>query len=213
MNKFKHFSCRIGLMAAVAASVAFNPLLNKSAFTDDTVPGNGNAPKILIVNLGEVFTNSKAGKSLIAQIEKQKNNLDQDLKDENNKIKSEAEDLNTRRPKMSDADYNKALEALSQKRDDDFKKLRDRGDKLNNGSMVAQEKISSVLLSQVLPNIAREKGSDLIISRAAVLYIKDQSQFSVEVSGEVTAKLDKVLPDVVLTLTDQGPSDQKPKKS
>lgn len=151
--------------------------------------------KIGIVDLEALIATSKAGKSVKAQIEKQRDTfrgqlskIEKELVDDSKKLQDDIANKNT----ASFAEKNKAFEAKKAS----YQKLaQEKGASLERGANEAVIEIKKAI-QKVAAGIAEKDHYTLILTRDNVVI----AETAKDITSQVMGQLDKELPDVKLTL-------------
>lgn len=169
------------LMMAYAACliVAFIPLASASA------------SNVAIVNIQLIMQKSKAANTVRDQVNQKKEAFQNELNQREKQLREEDQALAKQRNVLSQEAFQKQYTAFREKAANAQKEVRVKRAKLNEGLARALSDIQTKVTS-IVEEIAREKGFDVAISGAQVLYAA-QSQ---DITTEVLDRLNREMPNV-----------------
>jgi outer membrane protein len=158
------------------------------------------APIVMIIDYDGIMAVSKAGKSILAQVDAQRGAMQKEIAQKENDLRAEDADLQKQRAATPtdawEAKYREFQQKVQSYQHD--AQLRDRA--LAMGLNDAKQKLTEALTG-VVQQLAGERGANLVLYKAQVpLY-----ETSYDASQEALTRLDAKLP--ALTLTIPKPSD------
>jgi outer membrane protein len=156
------------------------------------------AEDVLIVNLQYVVSQSKSGVSL----RKQSESLNKEVVDLRDSI---SKDLQAKGKKLEDDKtllapevFQERLVALQTEAESKQAELQAKVQKIQEAIQRASQSIDSVM-SPILTELVNEKGAKILLDRQAILF----GDPKLDISAEVVKKLNKRLPDVKVTISDE----------
>ena len=182
-------------LLAIAATIAMSALsVAHSALAA------GQQPIVVgVVDADQVFQDSKAGKSIRAQLTQQKKAFQAEVEKQQKLFDDAKQKLLGQRSTMSADDFKKKADDLSRQGDQIQNNLAQRQQQLENGLAKTKDQLYQVI-EQVTQDVAKAHGMTLVINRAAVL-VYDTSY---EITNEVVQKLDAKLPSIKLSSGSAG---------
>jgi outer membrane protein len=149
-----------------------------------------------VVNADTIVQESKAGKSLKAQVDQQQKAIRADYDKQQKLFDDAARKLAAQKDTLSAEDLRNKKEDLGQQAAQATKALNDRQRVLDRSVAKSQEQIVQVLVDAV-KDVAKAHGLTLVISKSVTPYLDPSYDISQEVMQKVNAKL----PSVKLQLT------------
>jgi len=147
-----------------------------------------------VVNVDKVVRESKAGKYLVAQIDKQKAGFKAELEKQRKVFREQEKKLLEDRANLSEEEFKKKVDELNKKGNSMEKALAEKEGQLETNFSKGRDQIFSAM-ELIVKDIAKERGLTLVLNRAVVLIYNAEY----EITDEVMKKLDAKLPAVKLT--------------
>lgn len=146
---------------------------------------------ILIVNQAQVFGQSKAGQSMVPQLQKLQEDYNNELNVQVEKIVKEGEDLQKQKGLMAEDVWTEKAKqvAVAQNNLPMLREVKVR--ELQISENQARGKITEALLP-ILEKIVKDRGATLLLDRSAVMYAATDN----DITSEVITALDKKLKSV-----------------
>lgn len=146
---------------------------------------------ILIVNQAQIFGQSKAGQSMVPQLQKLQEVYNSELNAEVEKIVKESEDLQKQKGLMSEDVWTEQAKKVAVKQNN-LPVLREvKVRELQISENQARGKITESLLP-ILEKIVKARGATLLLDRSAVMYAATDNDITAEVIAELDKKLQSV---------------------
>jgi len=146
---------------------------------------------ILIVNQAQIFGQSKAGQSMVPQLQKLQETYNNELNSQVEKVVKEAEDLQKQKGLMSEDVWTEQAKKVAVKQNN-LPALREvKVRELQISENQARGKITEALLP-ILEKIVKERGATLLLDRSAVMYAAVDN----DITTDVITALDKKLTSV-----------------
>ncbi len=185
----KHRQARLLLIAATIAIQAL--------WVADSTPASAQqqpVPVVVgVVSADAIVQDSKAGKSLKAQVEQQQKAIKADYGKQQKLFDDAARKLMQQKDTLSADEFQKKRDDMKRQGDQETKALNDRQRLLDRGVTKSQEQIVQALV-EVVKDVAKAHGLTLIVSRSVTPYF----DASYDISPEVMQKLNAKLPSVKL---------------
>ena len=156
------------------------------------------AEDVLIVNLQYVVSQSKSGVSLRKQSEALNKEV-VDLRDSISKdLQAKGKKLEDDKTLLAPEVFQERLLALQTEAESKQSELQAKVQKIQEAIQRASSSIDSVM-SPILTELVNEKGAKVLLDRQAILF----GDPKLDISAEVVKKLNKRLPDVKVTISDE----------
>jgi outer membrane protein len=188
----KHSQARLFLIAAIIAIQA--------VWVADSTPASAQqqpVPVVVgVVNADVIVQDSKAGKSLKAQVDQQQKAIKADYDKQQKLFDDAARKLMQQKDTLSADEFQKKRDDMKRQGDQETKALNDRQRLLDRSVTKSQEQIVQALVD-VVKDVAKAHGLTLVVSRSVTPYF----DASYDISAEVMQKLNAKLPSVKLQQT------------
>jgi outer membrane protein len=186
---------RSALFASLLMAVAF---LAAPARAQQASP----VPTVVVVDMTQIMRESKAAKDIQAQVQKVMDAYSKQVSEKENELKSLRDDLERQRTVLAPEVFN----ARSQDYQTQYAAL-DRDVQMKRQEMQqsygdAMTKVEDAAL-QIIATVAKERKANMVVAKAALLYMDD----GLDVTAEVTQRLDQKVPTMAVNLPkpDTGP--------
>jgi Skp family chaperone for outer membrane proteins len=146
------------------------------------------APVIVIVNTEQIFAQSKVGQSVRGQLQALAAKIQSDGKKGEAAIQAEAKKLGEQRALLSEADFQKKVQALEQKQGEFQQTMRRRGQELQLGSNKARAEIEQAI-RPIFADVMKKNGANILLDQSVVL----AGGVDLDVTAEVLKQLDAKL--------------------
>ena len=156
------------------------------------------AEDVLIVNLQYVVSQSKSGVSLRKQSEALNKEVI-DLRDDVSKdLQAKGQKLEEEKTLLAPEVFQERVNALQTEAESKQQELQTKVQKIQEAIQRASASIDSVM-SPILTEIVNEKGAKILLDRQAILF----GDPKLDISAEVVKRLNKRLPDIKVTISDE----------
>ena len=156
------------------------------------------AEDVLIVNLQYVVSQSKSGISLRKQSEGLNKEVIE-LRDEvSNDLQAKGKKLEEEKTLLAPEVFQERLNSLQTEAESKQQELQTKVQKIQEAIQRASASIDSVM-SPILTEIVNEKGAKILLDRQAILF----GDPKLDISAEVVKRLNKRLPDIKVTISDE----------
>ena len=157
------------------------------------------AEDVLIVNLQYVVSQSKSGVSLRKQSEVLNKEVI-DLRDEVTKeLQAKGKKLEEDKTLLAPEVFQERVTALQTEAESKQQELQAKVQKIQEAIQRASTSIDSVM-SPILTEIVNEKGAKILLDRQSILF----GDPKLDISAEVVKRLNKRLPDIKVTISDES---------
>ena len=150
---------------------------------------------IAIVDVEKIFDESKASKSLQAQIKTKKEAFQKEFSEKEKELKATESSLIAEKEKLSAEEFGKKRKAYEEKIIETRKLFQKRRNGLDSGLSKATAELRKNVI-EAASAVGDEKGYDIVLTRDSVL-IADKA---LDITPDVLKKLDSILSDVKLTI-------------
>lgn len=148
---------------------------------------------IVIVNMQQIFTQSKVGQSIRTQLQDQAKKLQDEDKKGEAAIQAEAKALSDQRSLLSADDFKKKVQALEQKEGERQNKMRAKGEALQLGVNKARQEVEAAI-RPIFADVMKKNGATLLLDQSVVL----AGGVDLDITDEVLKQLDEKLKTVVV---------------
>ena len=156
------------------------------------------AEDVLIVNLQYVVSQSKSGVSLRKQSEALNKEVI-DLRDDVSKdLQAKGQKLEEEKTLLAPEVFQERINALQTEAESKQQELQTKVQKIQEAIQRASASIDSVM-SPILTEIVNEKGAKILLDRQPILF----GDPKLDISAEVVKRLNKRLPDIKVTISDE----------
>ena len=156
------------------------------------------AEDVLIVNLQYVVSQSKSGVSLRKQSEALNKEVI-DLRDDVSKdLQAKGQKLEEEKTLLAPEVFQERINALQTEAESKQQELQTKVQKIQEAIQRASASIDSVM-SPILTEIVNEEGAKILLDRQAILF----GDPKLDISAEVVKRLNKRLPDIKVTISDE----------
>ena len=175
----------VAIAAVVGVSLGFTPAAAQETAAKD-VP-------IIIATLDvpTLFTTSKAGKGLVAELKKRSKSTSEEMSTKEKALSTRKKQLDVNRASMPKAEYDKQMAALQKDSEAFRKEATQKRRALSKAQEAGYDQIRKVL-DVVIKDIADKRGLTLIVDRSAVVLGADEWDITSEVKKALDAKLPAV---------------------
>jgi outer membrane protein len=164
------------------------------------------APVIIVVDITQILRDAKAAKDVQSQLEKETTAYSKRVAEEENDLKRTRDDLERQRTVLAPDVFNARSQEYQQRYgalDHDVQAKRQALQQTYSESMTKVENAAM----QIVSDIAKERKANMVLAKAALLYQTD----GLDITAEVTRRLDEKLPTMVVTLPKDGDAAAAPK--
>ncbi|MDR3498433.1 MAG: OmpH family outer membrane protein [Parvibaculum sp.] len=151
------------------------------------------APVIVIVNTEQIFAQSKVGQNVRTQLQALASKIQLDGKKGEASIQAEAKKLGEQRSLLSEADFQKKVQALEQKQAEFQQTMRRKGQELQLGSNKARADIETAI-RPIFADVMKKNGANILLDQSVVL----AGGVDLDVTAEVLKELDAKLTSLVV---------------
>jgi outer membrane protein len=156
-------------------------------------------PAIVVVDMTQIMRDAKAAKDVQAQVETEMNAYTKEVQKREDELKAMRDDLERQRTVLApdvfsvrSQDYQQRYTAL----DHDVQTKRQA---MQQSYSEAMTKVETAAL-QIIADLAKERKANIVVAKAALLYMED----GLDVTAEVTKRLDEKLPKMAVVAPKEG---------
>lgn len=154
-------------------------------------------PVVAIINLQRVGQESQAALAASEKIEAYLNSVRQRYRQIQDELREEELSLNRRRSILSPDAYREEERRFLEKRDRFEREAQQVDRQLQESAFDAQRRITEHI-NKIVPEIAAERGINLIFNRTQVIYFAPSTQF--DITDVVIERMDATLPEIPVQL-------------
>ncbi len=182
--------------AALACVVALSaPVAAPPAWAQQGLP----QPALVVVDMTQIMRDSKAAKDIQAQVQKEMDSYSREVSLKENDLKVLQDDLERQRTVLApevfsvrSQDYQRRYSALD-------REVQVKRQEMQQNYSDAMTKVEGVAL-QIVADVAKERKANMVVAKAALLYMDD----GLDVTAEVTKRLDDKVPTMAVNLPPLG---------
>jgi Skp family chaperone for outer membrane proteins len=163
------------------------------------------APRIITIDRAALLRVSSAGKAMMTSAQNLSRQADTEFKNQAEGLQKEATALQQQLAILAPDVRTQKQNEFNTKQEAFQKRVTDRQTQIQNGFMVAQQKVDQAM-GPILQTIMRERGANLLLDRSAVIF----STIDVDVTATAVERLDRALPTVSVSLARTAPTGAPP---
>jgi outer membrane protein len=152
-------------------------------------------PAAVVVDMTQIMRDSKAAKDIQAQIEKEMNAYSHEVSEQENALKTLRDDLERQRTVLAPEVFNMKSQEYQQRYAALDRDVQQKRQVMQQNYSEAMTKVETAAL-QIVADVAKERKANMVVAKAALLYMDD----AFDVTPEVTRRLDQKLPSMAVCL-------------
>lgn len=176
-------------LAVVVAAAAAAGVPGSSAFAQSE------AVRVAIVDVQRILSEATAMKGVESQIEEHQKKFQSEITERERKLRAEAEELQTQRSVLSSEALSQREQRLDQEIADLQRLVDQRRRQLGQARVNAVNKFNETLIA-VVEELAEERGYDLVMVKAQVVYVADP----IEITQTVLERINQRVPSLKVEL-------------
>ncbi len=154
------------------------------------------APAIAVLDAPRIFRESKAAKSIQAEVEKKHAAFQAEIAKQEEGLRAADQKLKSQQAALSPEEFQKKRQEIAGQADKFRKNAQARRDQMENAVSAGNDQIRDALV-KVVGEIAKAKGITLVLNKTIVVW----PGASMDITAEALKKLDAALPKVTLPKT------------
>jgi Skp family chaperone for outer membrane proteins len=182
---------RLLILAALCLATA------SSARAQQAMPN----PSAVVVDMTQIMHDAKAAKDIQSQIEKEMNAYSSEVSSQENNLKSLRDDLERQRTVLAPDAFNMKSQEYQQRYAALDRDVQTKRQEMQQSYSEAMTKVEAAAL-QIIADVAKERKANMVLAKAALLYMDD----AFDVTPEVTRRLDEKFPSMAVNLRRPGPA-------
>jgi len=182
---------RVMILAALCLAAA------SSARAQQAMP----APSVVVVDMTQIMHDAKAAKDIQGQIEKEMNAYSSEVSSQENNLKSLRDDLERQRTVLAPDAFNMKSQEYQQRYAALDRDVQTKRQEMQQSYSEAMTKVESAAL-QIIADVAKERKANMVLAKAALLYMDD----AFDLTPEVTRRLDEKFPSMAVNLRRPSPA-------
>lgn len=159
----------------------------------------GDAPKVAIVDIQKIVSESSATKDINKQLEKKKNEFQTQINKQEESLMKEDQELTKKKASLSAEAFEKKRKAFQDKVAGVQRDVQKKRAQLEGAYTQALGKVQKAVVD-IIKDMASDKGFELAIPASQALYFKSE----MDISNDVLSKLDSKLPSVEVEIKDKN---------
>jgi outer membrane protein len=181
---------RMVILAALCLAAAASPAAAQAALP---------APAVVVVDMTQIMRDAKAAKDIQAQIEKEMNAYSSEVSGQENTLKGLRDDLERQRTVLAPDVFNTKSQDYQQRYAALDRDVQQKRQEMQQSYSEAMTKVESAAL-QIVADVAKERKANMVVAKAALLYMDD----AFDATPEVTRRLDEKFPSLAVNLKKPG---------
>lgn len=181
---------RNGVMARYGGVMLVVPALGLAALSasaQQVLP----TPAMVVVDMTQIMRDAKAAKDIQSQIEKEMNAYSGEVSQQESGLKTLRDDLERQRTVLAPDVFNTKSQEYQQRYAALDRDVQTKRQEMQQSYSEAMTKVESAAL-QIVADVAKERKANMVVAKAALLYMDD----AFDVTPEVTRRLDEKLPSM-----------------
>ena len=150
-------------------------------------------PAVVVVDMTQIMRDAKAAKDVQAQIETEMNAYSSQVSQQENGLKTLRDDLERQRTVLAPDVFNTKSQEYQQRYAALDRDVQTKRQEMQQSYSEAMTKVESAAL-QIVADVAKERKANMVVAKAALLYMDD----ALDVTPEVTRRLDEKLPSMAV---------------
>jgi outer membrane protein len=156
-------------------------------------------PAVVVVDMTQIMRESKAAKDIQAQIEKEMNAYSAEVSNQENNLKTLRDELERQRTVLAPEVFNMKSQEYQQRYAALDRDVQQKRQEMQQSYSEAMTKVETTAL-QIVADVAKERKANMVVAKAALLYMDD----AFDVTSEVTHRLDQKFPSLAVSLHKPG---------
>jgi Skp family chaperone for outer membrane proteins len=152
---------------------------------------NSNANSIGIVDVEDIIKNASVMKDIKKKVEAKQSDFQKEIDKKQSALEAESKKIESKKSSLNEAAYTKEQEKFSKKIDELKEFVEKKQNSLRKASLDSMSKVNEEM-KDIIAEISKEKGLDLVIPASNTLYSKDGMNISSEVLKRLNKNLSKV---------------------
>lgn len=194
-SRAQSWGSRWALILAVALVAVAAPAHAQSALP---------APVIVVVDMTQIMREAKAAKAVQAQVEAEMNAYSEAVAKREDDLKRLRDELERQRTVLAPQVFSDKSQEYQQRYTTLDRDVQAKRQAMQQSYSEAMTRIESEAL-QIIADVAKERKANMVVAKAALLYLAD----GIDVTAEVTRRLDQKLPTVQVKQPGTGPEAAK----
>jgi outer membrane protein len=157
------------------------------------------APAIVVVDMTQIMRDAKAAKDIQAQVEKEMNAYSKDVSQQETGLKNLRDELERQRTVLAPEIFNARSQEYQQRYAALDRDVQTKRQEMQQSYSEAMTKVETAAL-QIIADVAKERRANMVVAKAALLYMGD----ALDVTPEVTRRLDEKFPSMAVGLPKVG---------
>jgi len=177
---------RRGMAAALSFALAAAPAAAQAPLTP---------PTVIVVDMTQIMRDAKAAKDIQSQIETEMNAYSNQVSQKEAALKTMRDDLERQRTALAPDVFNVRSQEYQEQYASLDRDVQAKRQEMQQTYSEAMTKVENSAL-QIIAQLAKERKADMVVAKAALLYMND----GLDLTAEVTKRLDAKLPTMTVDL-------------
>lgn len=157
------------------------------------------APVVVVVDMTQIMRDAKAAKDIQSQIEKEMNAYSEEVSQQEGSLKDLRDELERQRTVLAPEIFNTKSQEYQQRYAALDRDVQSKRQAMQQSYSEAMTSVETAAL-QIVANVAKERKANMVVAKAALLYMDD----GFDVTPEVTRRLDEKFPSMPVNLPKAG---------
>jgi outer membrane protein len=153
------------------------------------------APVVIVVDMTQIMRDAKAAKDIQSQVETEMNSYSKEVSEKEASLKTMRDELERQRTALAPEVFNMRSQDYQQKYAALDREVQAKRQVMQQTYGEAMTKVETIAL-QIIADLAKERKADMVVAKAALLYMND----GLDMTAEVTKRLDAKLPSMAVNL-------------
>ena len=163
-----------------------------SAFTILFSLANANASNIAVLDVEDIIKNSSVMKDIQKRVSSKQTEFQKEIDKRQSELETESKKIQAKKDVLSETAFTKEQEKFEKKVEELKTYVEKKQNSLRKASLDSMSKVNEKM-KEIIEEVSKEKGFDVVIPSAQTLYFKDSSM---DISSEVLKKLNKSITKV-----------------
>ena len=157
------------------------------------------APAMVVVDMTQIMRDAKAAKDIQAQVEKEMTAYSTQVSQQETGLKNLRDELERQRTVLAPEVFNVKSQEYQQRYAALDRDVQTKRQEMQQSYSEAMTKVETAAL-QIIADVAKERRANMVVAKAALLYMDD----ALDVTPEVTRRLDEKFPAMAVNLPKAG---------
>lgn len=163
------------------------------------------APVIVVVDMTQIMREAKAAKQVQTEVQSEMNDYSKEVAKREDDLKTLRDALERQRTVLAPDAFNAKSQEYQERYTALDRDVQSKRQAMQQSYSEAMTKIENAAL-QIIADVAKERKANMVVAKAALLYLAD----GIDVTAEVTHRLDEKLPSIPVSVPKDVEPEAKP---